>query len=79
MAFYVLILKDKEDENGVTYRFGPNEEHLGSLWLDKSSGEVKELQKIPVHNSQAFFQGAAVKVRQHWKKGLFPEKTCWAS
>ncbi|MBD2690306.1 hypothetical protein [Anabaena catenula] len=79
MAFYVLILKDKEDETGVTYRFGPNEEHLGSLWLDKSSGEVKELQETPAQNSQALFQRAAVKVRQHWKKGSFPEKTCWAS
>jgi hypothetical protein len=79
MAFYVLILKDKEDENGVTYRFGPNEHHLGSLWLDKSNGEVEELEKIPTNNSQAFFQGAAVKVRQHWRKGFFPEKTCWAS
>jgi hypothetical protein len=79
MAFYVLILKDKEDETGVTYRFGSHEDHLGSLWLDKSSGEVKELQKTPDHNSQAFFQRAAVKVRQYWKKGFFPEKTCWAS
>lgn len=79
MAFYVLILKDREDETGVTYRFGPNEDHLGSLWLDKSSGEVKELQETPAHNPQALFQRAAVKVWQHWKKGSFPEKTCWAS
>ncbi|OUL29565.1 hypothetical protein [Nostoc sp. 106C] len=79
MAFYVLILKDKEDDTGVTYCFGPNEDHLGSLWLDKSSGEVKELQETPTQNSQALFQRAAVKVRQYWKKGLFPEKTCWAS
>ncbi|MCC5663429.1 hypothetical protein [Nostoc mirabile] len=79
MAFYVLILKEKEDEIGVTYRFGPHEDRLGSLWIDKFSGEVKELQETPEQNSQAFFQRAAVKVWQHWKKGSFPEKTCWAS
>ncbi|MEA5514155.1 hypothetical protein [Nodularia sp. UHCC 0506] len=79
MAFYVLILKDREDEIGVTYSFGPNEGHLGSLWLDKSSGEVKELQETPTQNSQALFQRAAVKVWQHWKTGSFPDKTCWAS
>ena len=79
MAFYVLILKEKEDETGVTYRFGPHEDRLGSLWIDKFSGEVKELQETPEQNSQAFFQRAAVKVWQNWKKGAFPEKTSWAS
>ena len=79
MAFYILITKEKEDESSVIYRFGSHEDRLGSLWLDKLSGEVKELQKTPEQNSQAFFQRAAVKVWQHWKKGSFPEKTCWAS
>lgn len=79
MAFYVLILKEKEDEAGVIYRFGSNEAHLGSLWLNKFSGEVKQLQESPDQNSQAFFQRAAVKVWQHWKQGTLPEKTCWAS
>lgn len=79
MAFYVLILKNHEDESSVTYLFGPDEDYLGMLWLDKSSGEVKELQETPAENSQAFFQRAAVKVRQYWKQGEFPEKTCWAS
>jgi hypothetical protein len=79
MAFYVLILKKQEDESGVTYLFGPQEDSFGTLWLDKSNGEVKELKETPTQNSQAFFQRASVKVRQCWKKGEFPEKTCWAS
>lgn len=79
MAFYVLILKDHEDESGVTYLFGPDEGYLGMLWLDKSSGDIKELQETPTQNPQAFFQRASVKVRQYWKQGEFPEKTCWAS
>lgn len=79
MAFYVLLLKEKEDNIGVVYRFGPDENDLGLLWLDKSNGVVKELKQTSVNNSEAFFQRAAVKVRQHWKAGNFPEKTCWAS
>ncbi|MEG5034425.1 hypothetical protein [Microcoleus sp. AT3-D2] len=79
MAFYVLLLKEQEDDTAVIYHFGPDEDHLGALWLDKSSGAVKELKKTPVNNSEAFFPRAAVKVRQHWKAGMFPPKTCWAS
>lgn len=79
MAVYVLIVKDKEDDMGVTYRFGPHEDHLGTLWIDKSTGEVKEVEKTPANNPQAIFQRAAVKIWQHWKQGVFPEKTCWAS
>jgi hypothetical protein len=79
MAFYVLLLKEKEDNIGVVYHFGSHENDMGLLWLDKSSGVVKELKQTSVNNSEAFFQRAAVKIRQHWKAGDFPEKTCWAS
>lgn len=76
---YVLILKHDENDQQVTYYFGPNEQQLGLLRLNKQSGEVDELQAVPGESSDAFFTRAAVKVRQHWKQGLFPEKTCWAS
>ncbi len=76
---YVIILKQQENEQGVTYRFGPTEQQLGLLKLDKQSGEVEELEAVPGEDSKAYFTRAAVKVRQHWKQGLFPEKTCWAS
>ncbi|OCR02402.1 hypothetical protein BCD67_22285 [Oscillatoriales cyanobacterium USR001] len=79
MAFDILLLKEKEDDTSVVYHFGPDENDLGLLWLDKSSGVVKELKQTSVNNSEAFFQKAAVKIRQHWKAGDFPEETCWAS
>jgi hypothetical protein len=79
MAFYVLLLKEIEDATSVVYSFGPHEEMLGRLWLDKTSGEVKEIEPTPTQNPEAFFPRAAVKLRQYWREGSFPEKGCWAS
>jgi hypothetical protein len=79
MAFYVLLLREMEDEASVIYRFGSHEDYMGALLLDKSSGAVKVIKPIPAENSEALFQRASVKLRQHWKAGKFPEKTCWAS
>ena len=79
MAFYVLLWKEKEDDTSVVYCFSPDEKLFGRLWLDKSNGEIKEIEPVPINNSQAVFVRAAIKIRQHWKQGNFPEKTCWAS
>ncbi|MCL1465557.1 hypothetical protein [Argonema galeatum] len=79
MAFYVLLWKEKEDDTSVVYCFGPHEKLFGKLWLDKTNGVVKEIEPVPTNNSDALFPRAAVKIRQHWKQGNFPEKTCWAS
>lgn len=79
MAFYVLLVKESEDDKTVIYSFGSNEEKLGRLQLDKTSGVVKEIVPAPTNNSEALFPRAAVKLRQHWKDGSFPEKSCWAS
>ena len=35
MAFYVMLIKVNEDEQGVTYNFGSDSEHLGKIHLDK--------------------------------------------
>lgn len=79
MAFYILLLKESEDDNKVVYRFGPNEEELGRLQLDKLTGEVKEIEPAPTDNSSALFPRAATKIYQHWKEENFPHQSCWAS
>jgi hypothetical protein len=81
MARYVLIIKESESDDSVVYRFGPNEESTGRLQIHKNSGDVEELEPIsmPIQNPQSFFTPAAIKVRQHWKSGTFPDKTSWAS
>ena len=79
MAFYVRLLKESEDDQNVIYHFGTHEKKLGRLRLDKTSGIVDELEPAPTDNCKAFFTRAAVKVRQHWRERVFPEKSGWAS
>ena len=76
---YILLLKELEDQVRVTYRFGPDEQHLGRLQLNKADGEVVELEPVPGQTGQAMFTRAAVKLRQQWRAGSFPEKSSWAS
>lgn len=79
MAFYVLLLKESEDDEKVIYRFGPNEEKLGRLKLNKNNGEVKEIEPVPIDNISGLFPRAAAKLYQHWREGNFPDKSSWAS
>ncbi len=79
MAFYVLLLKECEDDTSVEYKFGPDDGVLGTLRLDKVTGLVDEIEPVAVINPRAFFTRAAVKIRQHWRENSFPERSSWAS
>ena len=67
------------DEQGVIYNFGSDSEHLGKIHLNKDNGKIKEIEPINSENYQHILARAGVKLRQHWKKGNFPDHTCWAS
>jgi hypothetical protein len=79
MAFYIMLVKESEDEQGVVYQFASDFDHLGKIYLDKSNGEIKKIQQLSDQQSEHLFTRAGVKLRQHWKAGFFPDKTCWAS
>lgn len=79
MAFYVMLVKVNEDEQGVTYNFGTDPEHLGKVYLDKHDGKIQEIEAINIENYQHIFTRAVIKLHQHWKSGNFPDHTCWAS
>jgi len=79
MAFYVLLLKEQENDKEVVYQYGPEETCLGRITLSKADGSVTELEPAPGGNSEDLFIRAAMKVRQHWRDGVFPDKSCWAS
>jgi hypothetical protein len=79
MAFYVMLIKVNEDDQGVTYNFGTDPEHLGKIRLDKHDGKIQELDAVNSENYQHILTRAMVKLRQHWKAGTFPDHTCWAS
>lgn len=79
MAFYVLILKESEDQTTAIYRFGPNREQMGRLTFDKSTGQADELDRAPVNEHHHLFVRASAKIYKHWLEGELPEKTVWAS
>jgi len=74
-----MLIKLNEDEQGVTYNFGSDSEHLGKIHLDKHNGILREIEAINSENSQHLLARAGIKLRQHWKTGNFRDRTCWAS
>lgn len=79
MAFYVLLMKEQENEREVVYKHGPRETSLGRIMLNKCDGSVTELEPAPAGDSEHLFMCAAVKLRQHWRDGASPQWSCWAS
>ena len=81
MAFYVLILKESEDPDTVTYRFGPSESEMGRLRINKLDGRVEELEAPPGDPAMAshIFQRATWRLLKHFATGEFPDRTVWAS
>lgn len=61
MASYVLLLKDHEDDETVVYRFGPNEDIMGKIELNKITKKFTELESLPDPNipNKFYFDRAA--------------------
>ncbi|WP_342560605.1 hypothetical protein NSQ95_07440 [Psychrobacillus sp. FSL W7-1457] len=47
MTSYVLLLKEYEDDETVVYKFGPNEEVMGKIELNKITRNFSELESLP--------------------------------
>ncbi|MDQ0233428.1 hypothetical protein [Metabacillus malikii] len=82
MASYVLLLKEYEDDETVVYKFGPNEEIMGKIELNKVTRKFSELESLPEHLSTRFYFNRAAQrlavclVREDC---IFPEKTTFES
>ncbi|MBA4495189.1 hypothetical protein ACFO25_00570 [Paenactinomyces guangxiensis] len=83
MASYVLLLKEYETDEIVVYRFGPNENVMGKIELNKLTKKFTELEAMPDPNipSQFYFDRAAQKLAECLirKGGKFPERTAFES
>lgn len=83
MGAFVLLLKDYEDESVVIYRFGPKEDIMGKIQLNKETRMFAELEPInnQNHSNQFYFDRAAQRMaRCLVKEGvLFPEKLTFES
>ncbi len=83
LASYVLLLKEYEDDENVVYKFGPNEEMMGKIELNKVTKKVLELESLPEQNiaSTFYFDRAAQRLAVCLIRegGLFPEKAAFES
>ncbi|EGO62778.1 hypothetical protein [Acetonema longum] len=83
MASFVLLLKEHEDEEIVIYRFGPNEEQMGRIELNKKTNMFTELEPVsdPNQSSKFYFDRAAQRLARCVVKegGTFPTKAAFAS
>ncbi len=79
MAIYIEIEKVKDVNDSVEYKFGLLNDNYGVLTINKTSGEVIMLEPMESDKKKNHFARAAHKVKQHWKEGKLPNKTCWAS
>ncbi|GIP59569.1 hypothetical protein [Paenibacillus woosongensis] len=83
MASYVLLLKEHEDNERVVYRFGPNENMMGKIELNKVTRRFAEVEALPDPDlsSKFYFDRAAQRlvvclIREN---GVFPERTAFES
>lgn len=83
MASYVLLLKEYENHTTVIYRFGPNENSMGKIELNKLTKKVSEIEAIPDENipSKFYFDRAAQRLAVCLIRegGVFPERTAFES
>ncbi|MEH7353858.1 hypothetical protein V7150_09790 [Neobacillus drentensis] len=83
MASFVLLLKEFENEERVIYRFGPNEDVMGKIELNKVTRKFTELEPIPDEStsSKFYFDRAAQRLTVCFirQSGLFPDRTTFES
>lgn len=83
MASFVLLLKEHEDEGVVIYKFGPNEQQMGRIELNKKTNMFSELEPVLEQNqsSKFYFDRAAQRLARCVVKegGVFPDKAAFES
>jgi len=82
MATYVLMLKDYEDEDKVVYKFGPDENRMGKVEINKKTKEYIELEAVPESGTKFYFNCTVSKLLKYLRENEgqeFPEKTFYAS
>jgi len=81
VALVIDIVKLEHNEKIVRYKYyicsTPND--YGVLEIDLDSEKVYEIKQAPNDHLGRLFERSAWALMRHWKKGEYPEKTCWAS
>ena len=79
MAVYVAIVKLSENDSEAEFSFGPNEPLDGRITLSKVSGVASVVREYPGDSDGFYSSRAKRKIEVHWREGIVPERTSWAS
>lgn len=82
MAVYIKIKKIKENDFSVIYEFDSGIKDCvdkGAIEINKISGDCIDITPMPGDTNNTLAKYAYRAILRHWKKGEFPEETCWAS
>jgi len=82
MAVYIKIKKIKENDLSVLYEFDSGIKDCvdkGMVEIDKISGDCINIIQMPGDTDNTLAKYAYRGILRHWKKGAFPEETCWSS
>ena len=78
MAIYIQLSKFTEDAHEAIYRFGPAEELIGSVCIDKKTGDV-QLLEIDRGDAEFYLSRVRRVLVKHFEFGAFPETTHYAA
>jgi hypothetical protein len=81
MSLYVIIEKEYEDEAKVIYHYGPNQESLEKLEINKETKQVAKIE-TGVNHPNYYYLKAAAKIFKHNKENpndMYPKKLVYAS
>lgn len=83
LASFVLLLKEMENEERVVYKFGPNEDVMDKIELNKITRKFAEIEPIPDINisTKFYFDRAAQRISVCFirESGRFPDRTTFES
>ncbi len=79
MALFIEINKVAENSEAALYAFCTDLGNAGKVSINKQTGECFVIEEPEDDKECILAIRVGIKLTQHWKKGEYPEKTCWAS
>jgi hypothetical protein len=79
MGLLIDISKIEENLKEAVYGFSTPEGNSGKVSIHKDDGECFIIEEPSWDKESTLAIRALIKIKQHWRKGEFPDITCWAS
>lgn len=78
MGLLIDIKKNSENSKEAVYSFFINYKYAGKVSIDKKSGECFIIEEPENDKESKLAIRVGSVLVEHWKKGEFPDITCWA-